>query len=459
MSDVSDKTVANTCYDHNRGCFWTLNADSYIRLVKDDLRNRLWCEGADKTSRIKGGFSEIDLAIDTIQKLKTVDYAGPLAGYKQGFYTYRGTKFLVTTSPIIIPPTPGDCSMILGMLRQLLGEEQLPYFFGWLKTGYESVASYKIRPGQALVLAGGRDNGKTLVQSLIITPILGGRTAKPWAYLIGRTNFNSEMFGAEVQVVDDESASTDIASRRQYAEGIKGLTVDSEQKCHKKYCDGVILKPFWRLVILCNDEPQSITVLPPIDDHIADKLMLLKTNAIKLPMPNFTSSEREAFETRIRAELPSFIDFLTRFEIPPALRSERFGIKHYHNQAVLDALSVLAPEEKLLNMIDEGLFETTDDEIVDTAIGIESRIANWNPDQARKIFSWLAASGTYLAKLAKKYPNRFSSTVVDGKTRWHIKPPTKSSRQDEGDPHSHEDAARICEEETDPIGANHDDLF
>jgi len=51
----------------------------------------------------------------------------------------------------------------------LIGDEydQTPYLFGWLKIVYEALLKNAIRPGQALILAGEHDSGKSLLQNLI----------------------------------------------------------------------------------------------------------------------------------------------------------------------------------------------------------------------------------------------------------------------------------------------------
>ena len=51
--------------------------------------------------------------------------------------------------------------------------------FGWLKIAHESLRTGKLRVGQALAFAGPRECGKSLLQNHIITPIVGGRSAKP----------------------------------------------------------------------------------------------------------------------------------------------------------------------------------------------------------------------------------------------------------------------------------------
>jgi len=73
------------------------------------------------------------------------------------------------------------------LLTQMFGGEQLEFFYGWLKMAYQSLTEGTFVPGQIPVFAGPRDCGKSLIQNKIITPILGGRDAKPYQYMVGAT--------------------------------------------------------------------------------------------------------------------------------------------------------------------------------------------------------------------------------------------------------------------------------
>jgi len=80
--------------------------------------------------------------------------------------------------------------------------------------------------------------------------------------------------------------------------------------------------------------------------------MLLKVNKRPMPMPTFSTVEREAFRATIKAELPAFLHFLLGWEIPTELRSERFGIRHYHHPDLLAAIDSTKREFRFLEFID-----------------------------------------------------------------------------------------------------------
>lgn len=422
-------------YDLGRSRYWiTDDEGKWINISDTDMRRELNVEGLSKCGPGKGLASEVDKAISDIQHSQNVSYAGPLAGYCSGVHTVCGKRILVTSDAVMIEPQPGAFPTISTIIRNLLGKNHLPgsdqsqYFFGWLKIAVEALRAGVRRPGQALVLAGPRNAGKNLVQDYIITPLLGGRTAKPYQAMIGDTTFNSDLFWGEHLLVQDEAPSTDIRARKNFGKKIKDVTVNEVQRLHGKHKDATVVTPFWRLSISLNDEPEDLLVLPPMDESLEDKMILLKVEAKPMPMPTGTPAERKAFTDKIHSELPMFLDFLLKWEIPTTpvdLRSPRFGIAHYHHPELLNAISELAPEQRLLNLIDTVLF-TAGKSWNGTAEELERKLTEFSSavrGEAKSLLSYNTACGTYLGRLSKKRNTRVTWKTKHGYRHWTITPP------------------------------------
>ena len=335
-------------------------------------------------------------------------------------------RILVTESPRIVEPRRGEWSLLNAVIRGLLHDplvDQRPYLYGWLKIGYVTLRAAERRPGQALVLAGVHDCGKSLIQNLI-TVILGGRSARPYQFMSGLTAFNSDLFEAEHLMIEDEQASTDIRARRNFGAQLKNITVVDWQRCHAKNRVAISLMPFWRLSISVNDEPENLMVLPPIDDSIEDKLIILRASKFQMPMRTATLEQRKVFWQRLIDELPAFLDFLLQWEIPSELISERFGIAHFHHPEILQRIDNLAPEFRLLNSIDEQLFWDGDDIWEGSAEQLERLLTGENSScrfEARRLFTFNTACGVYLGRLAKRKPARFLNEHTRSGNKWTIK--------------------------------------
>jgi hypothetical protein len=341
-----------------------------------------------------------------------------------------GQRILVTRPPRLVTPVTGECPTIEQLVFDLFDDpdqpefDQIPYVLGWLKVGYEAMLNKQPRPGQALAIAGPRDCGKSLFQALV-TEILGGRSANPYRYMSGATEFNGDLFAAEHLMIEDEVAFTDIRARRHFGARIKDFTVNVTQSCHGKNRPALTLKPFWRTTITLNDEPENLLILPPIDDSLEDKTLLLKAKKAGLPADIGTTEGRLKYWGQLMRELPMFLDTLVNYTIPSRLQSGRFGVKHFQHPMLMAALSELSPEMRLMGLIDVALIEK--DHIgkwSGTATDLERMLSESKVGfESRKLLEWNNATGTYLGRLAKKLPNRVQAQRTNMSRQWTIYPP------------------------------------
>jgi VirE-like protein len=434
--------VIHAHYDTGRKCYWTQNSrGGWIEINEQSLRRLLKRHGFNATPAQGQRLSEVDQKLSETQLEQDVAYAGPLAGHRSGVLECYGNRILVTTSPKLIEPTAGEWPMLNRFLENLLVDgsyDQRPCVYAWLKLAYEALRAEQRRPGPVMAIAGPRNSGKSLLQNLF-TEILGGRVAKPYRYMSGHTDFNGELFGAEHLMVEDEAPSTDLRSRRALGAHIKAFTVNETQSCHVKNRQALTLSPFWRVSISVNDEPENLMILPPISDSehdsLGDKIILLRANLAEMPKPTETLEQYAIFWQTLMSELPAFLDFLLHWEVPTEMRHPRYGMKTWHHPELLLALDALAPETRLLSLIDETLFtdhETPGNLITSskakdlwqgTAEQLERLLCD-NPTvgyEARKLLSWPTACGTYLGRLSKKHPPRVQQGQRSDARRWILR--------------------------------------
>jgi hypothetical protein len=416
---------ANIYYDENtKEYYFPRGPACWIRLGESSVRRHLKAQGVSALAN--GNCSELETAINSIQLQNCVRYAGPLAGYQAGLIVCSGTQILVTESPKLIAPAKGKWPTLKKVLDGMLGfgrVDQTVFLHGWLKVALESLYSGNRHPGQALIIAGPKDCGKSLLQNLL-TELLGGRSAKPYAFMTNSTSFNEDLFSAEHQMIEDDSSSVDIRARRAFGNKIKSVTVNVTQRMHGKGKKALILKPFWRLTGTLNNEWENLMVLPPMDPSIEDKLILL--SAKRRPFPTSTPKARQAFGDKLTAELPAYVHFLLHeFSIPVGLRSTRFGIRHYHHPDILGAISALSPETRLWALIESEIFDTTKKPWTGTAMQLESRLCGSTSAvsrEAQKLFTFSNACGVYLGRLKVSKP-RHVLQMRGAKVRdWLLRP-------------------------------------
>ncbi len=402
-------------YDANKKTFWGLNGRGvWMDQTETSLRRLLRSMGFSPDREDDNGLNEVEQQLLRIQQNHDVDYAGPLAGYQSGFFEIASSRVLVTRGPSFPAIKAGKYDTLDRFVRTLL-KDQTIYFLGWLRSAVQSLrAGPPWRPGQMLALAGPSGCGKSLLQSLI-TEILGGRVAKPYRYLTGEDKFNSELFGAEHLAIEDEAASTDLRTRRHFGAQLKNLIVNEVQKNRGHYRGGISLTPFWRVSISLNEETENLMVLPPLDDSLKDKIILLKATPAELPFSTDNLEERKRFRERLTAEIPAFLAALREWRIPQKLKDKRYGITAWQNPELTQELESLAPEFRLLNLID-ALGVVSDFNLEWTGSSTELERALREKDktgEVARLLSYPTACGVYLSRLLTKFPQRVEA--VPGK--------------------------------------------
>lgn len=430
IQSTADATgaVPQYYYDANRKEYLVQNSEGvWLQFTETQFKRILRGRGLGGTPPKDDPLSEQDRAIVETQDTRALIYSGLLAGWRAGVQEIPAGRLLITRGPQLIEPAPGDWFTVKRFLETLLADDatQIDVVYGWLKVALEALRAGIFRPGQVLALAGPRDCGKSLWQK-IVTVLFGGRFARPYTFMAGRTEFNKDLFEAEHLIVEDDVPSTRLEDRRNFGAKIKEITANEGQRLHAKHRDALLLPVFWRLSVSVNDEPENLMILPPMDESLADKIILLKARTAELPCETESAEGRAHCWQTLTAELPAFVAHLLAWQIPNALRSQRYGVKEFHHPDLLRTLAELAPESKLAELIDAELFSVPPASVwTGSAAELECRLTGSNQIgyDARRLLTFNTACGVYLSRLAVKHPDRYRRTQPATGHVWTIQPP------------------------------------
>lgn len=362
-----------------------------------------------------------------LQENHHVAWAGPLAGFKPGYYDFGFQKILVTSGPRLIVPAPGDFATLQKLFTELF-RDNLKRVYAWLKASLRTLyAGHPFRPAPMLAIAGPKACGKSLFQNLV-TEMFGGRSAKPYRYLTGQTPFNGDLLAAEHLLIEDDANQTDLRFRRQFGSQLKNLVFNETQSLHRKTRDAVSVSGFSRVTITLNEEAENLAVLPPIDDSLLDKITLIRAYPASYPYGKDDLAGRTAYRKQLSAELPAFLHFLRGLRIPESLQDQRSGVRAYQDPELMQELLMMSPELALLELIDTVWIWGVD-RLPWTGTAGELRGILMEKDRsgrASRLLEWSNACGTYLARLQKTFPERFSGQKTGAWMRkWTILPRTE----------------------------------
>jgi len=412
-----------TAYEGAAGRFWMLMPNGqWVPLTERALTRHLVELKYSARRPTNGGLSPVERELNRIQRDDTVAYAGPIAGMAAGVHEIYGQRILVTTSVAPISAKAGAFPLLGGLFERMFchgGIDQRPIFFGWLKSAITSLRARRFRPGQALVLAGPPGSYKSTIQNLI-TRILGGRTAKAGRYLQARTEFSRDLVAAEHWAVEDDAEGLHPTSRAAFAARLKEAVANESFSLHAKGCDALCVRPLRRVTISLNSTAEALQALPPLVDGLRDKLILLLVAPGDLRTHERECGGWEPLLQKIREELPAFVHFVENFQIGDEHHDSRYGVLSFHHPDLLATIGDLAPENRLLGLLDRFLVSSTQPDWRGTSEAVETTLREKCPDLTTTLFSWPGACGTLLGRLADSRPDRVRAARTADRREWRV---------------------------------------
>jgi hypothetical protein len=210
---------------------------------------------------------------------------------------------------------------------------QLATLLHWLKRSYEGGLSLNPSVGQSVILVGGVNKGKTLVNRHVIGRLLGG-SADGSEALIEGNRFNADVTCSPVLRIDDPE-TRDRKTRKAFEMRVKKLVANGTTRTEKKF--GMAFDVPWcvRICMTCNDDAESTKMLPGLTSSNRDKVILLCCGDRQMKFhPDMSTNEG-----LILKELPHFGRWLMDWTPPESTKGgARYGVKPYHHSSVLDTI-------------------------------------------------------------------------------------------------------------------------
>lgn len=422
-------------YEAPKKHYWIKdNHGVWIQVSGDAIIKRL--DAIGYTSRpVKGKrYSQADDELERIRMDKNIVYAGAIAGSMAGAVETNAGRYLVTRSPKMLSPIKGNWDNIRKLGLRLFGEKQFEYVLGWSQNAVKGILTGECRRGQLLVLAGPPGCGKSFWQNRVVTPLLGGRTAKPGQFMSGGTAFNADIISSEHLMLEDENCKTDIKSRENFGMALKNFAANPTQRVHGKGQDGFLVESSHWLTMSVNDDAESMQIMPPLNTSVKEKLLLLQCHpAITSEWPG-DKGKIEELERLVEGEMPALMHYLmNEHVINSAIKDEsgdRYGVMAYHDLGLVEAISGAEPAAQLEFLIDacwdemakQGKTLSLKSEEIQLHLTTHQTFGR----MAAKLLGYPKACGRYLNDLAMRDPDKFIKPSEHARPRvWKIRWPSE----------------------------------
>jgi hypothetical protein len=334
---LSDAT-ANIYFD-GRAYWHQISDQMWKPRSREDTILELQDRGFDNRVTKGKSISDCGRLLNLIQTANRVDAAVSLVNWSPGLCTVRGQHLLNITRVRAMQPAEGPVTTeafpwLWDFLQGHFAHPEarpLDHFLAWLQRSYRALLERRLDMGQALFLCGPRQNGKTLLATRIVAPLLGEVYADPFEHLTGRTSFNSELFDSYLWCLNDADSPRD-GEKGSVLSKIKDAVVNPSHAYHRKFGDKLQVDWVGRLVVTLNDDPASVALLPEVNSNTADKLCFFASKNYSKEWP--TNREIEA---TLDKELPKFARWLLDWNTPKdLLENSRVGVKSYFDPHVLE---------------------------------------------------------------------------------------------------------------------------
>lgn len=394
--------------------FWNVADNCWQLTSGTDIEKRLQRRGISAKGE-NGRLSAVQMEKLRIQDECCIKAVASLGWEKEGIQIIEGKRVLVTRGCKLIKPKKGPHHIVRGVLEGMLREEQSPYFWGHFQHAAKPLYGFGEKMyGHSVILCGPTNCGKSLIQDQLITPILGGRHANPWAWLTNKTPFNAECFEAVHLNLQDENNESDYISRKKLAAAIKRIAAKNHHTLHRKNFTPYELPVYWRMTLSINDTAEALAILPALESTLLDKLLVFKCYREEMPLPTRNGELNRAFES----ELPAFLHWLLHeFEIPDSIKQERWGVKSYLSEDVrrnTDATTIETTLIEFMEKVWDGCMKKGNATVILTELGMMEP-----PAALRTLLANPPHFGIALTKIAEN-DKRVWHTFVHGTKTWHL---------------------------------------
>ena len=328
-------------YWFNGRNFFKLLHGCAVTIPKDQLVLELRQKGFSQKTKKGQSISEVDSAVLMVSNQNRVDEIAPVVFSDDRVVTYNGRRILNNASNKAVQPAedgdPKYWPFLYKWLNQLFSpagdRPATDYFYSWLKRFYEAALYFKFQQGQALLLVGMTNKGKSLLSNRVIGTLVGG-FADASDYLSGHTKFNKDLGRSAAWVIDDTVSAASFEDQRKATELIKRAVANPRIEYQAKYADTLSVPWTGRVIMSLNMDANSLTVIPALDSSNRDKIMALRIS-------DFATSDFPPsydLEQTIEMELPHFARFLLDWQVPQELNDfSRFGVDSFIDESIVSA--------------------------------------------------------------------------------------------------------------------------
>jgi hypothetical protein len=363
-SEAMGRAVEGLVFDGSK--YWRKDGfGDWKNFTKEDIVSHLVVDRGLDTKKGEGDSSETTRAIQYIQNWQNVIGAAPFVFHTAGVIDKQGNKFLNTHTRRVCPPAADP--VVWGAAGQMpfiskffdglfhpdssseVAGKPIDYFMSWLHRFYKGAYEGNLESGQNIFLLGKPGVGKTWLNQGLLPHLMGGG-ADAESYLLGVSDFNSQLFEVAFWTIDDNSATVTDSVHKKFSTMVKKMAANTTFQYHAKFRVPCMVDWMGRCFITANDDEMSSSIVPDLAISIMDKISVYRTaEAAPVVFP----SRNECLKI-IQNEAPYLARYLLDFVVPAHCRgSSRFGIVSYHEASLVRTAEQSSTTSAFVEILDD----------------------------------------------------------------------------------------------------------
>lgn len=354
------------CYYDGKG-YWRIGQRGYWQgSNREDTMLYLKVDrGLSSTKKPKETASEAEQVLYGIQTMNRVDASAPFTHTEDKFVDWNGERYLNINQKKPMKPSgegtglPENFPWLHTFWANFVERHEddichpREFLLAELQRGYRSFLTSRPSSGHAIIMAGPTGKGKSFLTTFILREMFGSAT-DAGGFLVEGSKFTKELAESAVWYVDDNESTSNVANHKRFSEYVKKHIATPEVQYQPKFKDSRTV-PWWgRVFITCNEDPDSIGIIPDLDINNREKIALFKIN--ENFQADFCADTLQTIQM-VRQEMPYFLRWLLdEFEPDPenVLQpgNNRYGIHPYAHPELVETAREASNQYQLAGVLD-----------------------------------------------------------------------------------------------------------
>jgi hypothetical protein len=302
-----------------------------IESEKNTILNIAARYGLLKCPSKKGELSPIERLLFEVQMTQRVKAYAKFIHLPEGLLEFQGDQYINISQVKAMSPSgmEGEWGEHFPFLAKfidglMVDDTQRLILLAWWKRFYTGALKQRPNRGQIMIIAGPPACGKTLLNTKMLAPSVGGGIDAADYYING-ADFSGSFYDYPLHMVDDGEPGRRHDAQKRMAGRYKKTAASDSLSVNQKFEKIKQIQWLGRVCTTMNSDPESMKQMPELQHTLEDKVIILRANE-----PNGLLEQTKQINKVVDEELPHLLQWLLDWDPPKeVVGGARYGVISY----------------------------------------------------------------------------------------------------------------------------------